>query len=253
MKIKTLTLLTTLAGLATSHAALSLQIDFGNDGAYVGTLAPAGISDTVWNQNNNTDVFSGLLYGDGTAATGVSLEVGAAPTAGNAINFTTDDARNTAGNTDTQGGIYDTSLTDSWIFDSSNADLGVRVTGLEAGTYDVYALVREPNVLNRTYNVGIGAFTAADSNTIASGSSQLTTTAITDATGASTTSFTEGLNFAVTRVTITDSSDFIGLVIDPTNERFATISALQIVAVPEPSSTALLGLGALGFIVRRRR
>lgn len=239
---------------SSAHADVVLQLDFGNAGTYVGNLAPAGVSDTIWNGVPNGDVFSGLVYGDGSAATGISVELGAAVTPGNAINFLTDDARSDAGNIEDQGvAIYDTDLTDDWVFDSSNADLGARITGLAAGVYDVYAVTREPNQLTRTYDVGIGTFAAADANNISSGSAQLTTTAVGDATGA--TAFIAGQNFAVTRVTITDSTDFIGIVVDPTNERFATLGAVQIVgvAVPEPSSLALLSIGGLGFILRRRR
>lgn len=240
--------------VSSAHAATSLQIDFGTGGVYAGTLAPAGISDTTWNGNANLDVTSGLLYGDGTAATGVILELGATNenAAGTLLDFTGNDARGPSANTDTQGGIYDTTLTDDWVYDRRNADIGVRVSGLAAGEYDVYAITKEPNELTRTYDVGIGVVTAANGNSISSASAELTTTAVGDATGSTT--WVNGQNYALTRVTITDTSDYIAVVVDPTNERFATLGGLQIVeVVPEPSSTALLGLGALGFILRRRR
>ncbi|MGJ8655281.1 MAG: PEP-CTERM sorting domain-containing protein [Akkermansiaceae bacterium] len=256
MNIKTPLIIATLLGVASSsQAAVSLQIDFDSTtvGTYSGNDAPAAIADTVWNGNANADVFSGLLYGDGTAALGVTLELGATDenASGTVLDFTGNDARGPSQNTDIQGGIYDSDLTDDWVFDRNNADIGARITGLAVGVYDVYAITKEPNELTRTYDVGIGVFTAANGNSISSASTELTTTAIGDATG--TTTWVNGLNYALTRVTITDTTDYIAVVVDPTNERFATLGGLQIVAVPEPSSTALLGLGTLGFILRRRR
>ena len=258
MKKITLTaiLAAVLGVVSPAHGDTVLQLDFGTAaGTYVGNLAPAGIPETVWNGVPNGDTLSGLVFGDGTAATGVSVELGAAP-GGGTIDFLTDDARSNAGNADDQNvAIYDTALTDDWVFDSGGADIGARITGLTPGDYLVYAISREPNELARTYDVGIGAFTAANANSITSGSIELETTSIGDATG--TTAFVAGQNFAVSTVTIADLSDFIAVVVDPTNgngeERFATLSAIQIVAVPEPSSLAVLTFGGLGLLLRRRR
>ena len=71
------------------------------------------------------------------------------------------------------------------------------------------------------------------------------------------TTFVDGHNFATERVTVTSTADFITVIVDPTNDRFATISGLQIVAVPqavpEPSSFAvILGLGVAGLTRRKR-
>ena len=67
------------------------------------------------------------------------------------------------------------------------------------------------------------------------------------------TAFVDGHNFATERVTVTSTTDFITVIVDPTNERFGTISGLQIVAVPEPSSFAvILGLGVAGLTRRKR-
>lgn len=48
---------------------------------YAGNNAPAGLTDTVWNSVAG-DVASGLLYSDGSAATGVALDVGMASVIG---------------------------------------------------------------------------------------------------------------------------------------------------------------------------
>ncbi|MDB2686550.1 PEP-CTERM sorting domain-containing protein [Mariniblastus sp.] len=256
--ISTLLMSAALCVASTAQADISLQLDFGNAGVFDGlnneTLTPAGISDSTWNGVPNTDITSGLLFGDASAATGVSVELGAAP-GGGIIDFTTANARNNAGNTESQGAIYDTTLTDDWVFDSGGRDIGARITGLAPGDYLVYAIAKEPNQLARTYDVGIGAFTNANADNISSSSTELDITSIGDATG--TTTFVDGLNFALTRVTIADSTDFIAVLVDPTNgngeQRFATLSSIQIVAVPEPSSVALLALGSIGMLVRRKR
>ena len=71
--------------------------------------------------------------------------------------------------------------------------------------------------------------------------------------------FQAGGNFVVQTVEVTSTTDFITLIVDPTavagnnEQRFGTLGGVQIVAVPEPSSALLLGLGAAGFLVRRRR
>ena len=135
------------------------------------------------------------------------------------------------------------------------ADLGVRVSGLAAGVYLTFMpITKEPNELSRTYDVGIGAFAAADADSITRSSAGLDITPIGDATGSTT--FIDGQNFALTRVTVTDPSDFVVITVDNTNQGFATIGAVQIVgvtAVPEPSSLALLAFGSIGMLVRRKR
>ena len=235
-----------------------VQLDLGAVATYSGTLAPAGITDPVWNGVPNGDIVAGsLVFGDGTAAPNISVDIGASPenNNGEVINFTGANARGNGSNTDVQGvAIYDTDLTDDWVFTRRNADLGLRVSGLDAGVYDVYAYTKEPNELTRTYDVGIGAFAAADADSITRSSAGLDITSIADATGS--TDFVDGLNFALTRVTVSDPSDFVVITVDNTNQGFATLGAVQIVsvaAVPEPSSLALLSLGGLGLLLRRRR
>ena len=245
----------TVAFLAasTSVQADIIQFDFGSAGGlgtYIGNNAPAGIADTVWNGvfTNQTNPTGGFVFADGSAATGVTIETGEGV---GAIDWTAPIDRgrnnNALGTGDGTLGIYDTALTGSWFFGVQNENLGVRVSGLAPGDYDVYSINREPIEFGRTYDVGIGVADTAN----------LTDLAVTSLTGQATnaTAFVDGHNFATERVTVTSTADFITVIVDPTNAAFGTISGLQIVAVgvPEPSSFAvILGLG-VAVLTRRKR
>ena len=243
-----------LAATTSVQADTVLQLDFGGPGglgAYDGNNAPAGITQTVWNEvlTNQTNPAGGFVFADGSAATGVTVETGRG---GGAIDWTVPIDRGRAndalGTGDGTLGIYDTALTGDWFF-GVNQNIGVRVSGLAPGEYDVYSINREPTEPGRTYDVGVGVANTTD----------FTGLAVTSLAGQATnaTTFVDGHNFATERVTVTSTADFITVIVDPTNDRFATISGLQIVAVPqpvpEPSSFAvILGLGVAGLTRRKR-
>ena len=235
-----------LAATTSVQADTVLQLDFGGAGGlgtYVGNNAPAGITETVWNEvlTNQTNPTGGLVFADGSAATGVTVETGEGV---GAIDWTAPIDRGRNNNASGSGDIYDTALTGTWFF-GVNENIGVRVSGLAPGDYDVYSINREPVEPGRTYDVGIGVANTTD----------FTGLAVTSLTGQATnaTTFVDGHNFATERVTVTSTADFITVIVDPTNERFGTISGLQIVAVPEPSSFAvILGLGVAGLTRRKR-
>ena len=239
-----------LLAATTSVQADTIQFDFGAPGGlgtYVGNNAPAGIGATVWNGvfTNQTNPTGGLVFADGSAATGVTIETGEGI---GAIDWNAPIDRGRNNNASGSGDIYDTALTGTWFF-GVNENIGVRVSGLAPGDYDVYSINREPTEPGRTYDVGIGVADTTD----------FTGLAVTSLAGQATnaTTFVDGHNFATERVTVTSTADFITVIVDPTNDRFATISGLQIVAVPqtipEPSSFAvILGLGVAGLTRRKR-
>ena len=244
MKNKITKLLAASAVLATSSIAsgVTLQIDFGlADGVFAGTAAPAGLTSTIWNGDINGDVAGGILDTNGDA-TSVTIDLGEG--ANGATDFFDAVTIRNSSNTDAGNGVLGTALYQDWIFTSGNDNLGARLSGFAAGEYDVFALVREPNQLGRTYDVGIGVGNTTDITTLG-----------VQAIGAATNNdaFVAGQNFVQQRVTITDESDFITVLVDPTNAGFGTLAGLQIVAVPEPSSVALLGLGFMSFVLRRKR
>jgi len=247
MKNKITKLLTASAVLATSSMAsgATLQFDFGlAQGVFAGTDAPAGLTSPIWNGGINADiggVDGGTLVDIDGNATSVTLDIGSG--ANGAADFFDGGVGNSS-NTDAGNGILGTALYQDWIFTNQNNNLGVRLSGLESGEYDVFALVREPNELGRIYDVGIGVGDTSDIDA-------LTVQGI--GVAANNDAFVAGQNFVQQRVTITDTSDFITVLVDPTNADFGTLAGLQIVAVPEPSSVTLLGLGFMGFVLRRKR
>jgi len=157
---------TKLIATATLFSSLSmafgvtLQFDIGGgalfDGTDNATNAPAGIADASYNGlSNSSPISSTLVFGDGTAATGVTAQLADGPDDPATNFFTTGLSGGVSSNTSGTG-VGGTDLTNDWVFTRNNDNLGFRVSGLAVGEYDVYALVREPNQLGRTYDVGIG-------------------------------------------------------------------------------------------------
>lgn len=260
MKLHTKTLLialttSALLALAPASHADSIQFDFGDlQGSYSGTAAPAhddgwlGAGDTTWNTLLG-DTGSGLFYADGTAATGVSIDFGRVSDASTAVDWADDPTGQTNGGGATTG-FYGTELMNDWVFTDGRSNpglLAVRVSGLAPGEYQFYGITREYTALSRDYTVGIGVDT--DSTTTLD---DLTTTALTDATGSS--DWILGQNYATQTLTVNSTSDYLVYIVrEDTTGNFGSMNGLQIALVPEPASgaMALIGLGALAM--RRRR
>jgi MYXO-CTERM domain-containing protein len=209
-----------------SAGSVGIQFDVSKPSyaPYVGTESPGHSlgeflpSHTSWNAVTG-DTSSGLLYADGSAATGVEIDFGRS-SGGTTIDW------GLAGAPWSYDGstilpIYDTDLMRDWMYSSGNNNLAARVRGLPAGSYSVVALVREPNELDRTYNVNLGVNLNDTGDT--------TPLAITDATGVTT--WTPGKNFARAVVTSSGPSDWITAIVDPTNAGYSTLEGLQIAPV----------------------
>jgi len=190
----------------------ALLLDFGptvtqaayatNDPAHwVGAVPPSEIS---W--NTTTADTSSLVYSDGSAATGVSLDLGRTTTAGSdIINFNDNGFTSSALGTQVNGGVYaGTSPVKDGIFGGSgganNLALGVRVNGLPAGTYTLYVHGRNSNTVVPTPlrfyatngpSADTYSFTTNDVNAFLSNTSP-----------AITNGFVEGNNFGVLTVTV---------------------------------------------------
>lgn len=98
-----------------------------------------------WNQIQAADVTSGLVYSDGSPASGVSVVVGRSDAGvSNIVNFNNKVIKSSALGGAEKNGIYtNTSPTKDGIFANGDSNyntnvVGVRIDGLAAGTYTLY-------------------------------------------------------------------------------------------------------------------
>lgn len=260
-------LLSSSAVLISQVHAASIMFDFGPTtvaGADLvnspwHTVDPA--AGTSWNKVTGTDnnavpdVTSGLVFSDGSGAAGVGLNFGVSSTAAlQNLNLATQPTR-----VSNLGGVYSTgiyggtSVGRDAIFLTNSWAIGGQVTGLAAGTYDIYLTAR-----NTTYNTNDYKQTAyagagvAGSNFDYSGYFNSTVTYLKTSTAPN--SWVQGETYMKLTVTLSEGQALnfavIGENAGAVDRGF--LNSLQIVSVPEPSA-ALLGIGALGVMAVRRR
>ena len=227
-------------------------------------------SDTTWNVITTSVVNdTGLAYGSGVAASGLSLTLGEGAANGTSINYSTPITKLTlAGsgggvpgyqNLLTTGSVYggDTSSTaagrDAFFGDNSNA-IGLRLDGLSAGSYAIYVMARNVNTDAVQVPMNVFANTGASSGTFdfssLTGSTELNTGYLaTDYTDQYTT-FQAGENYVALNVTV-NNGDSLFLAVagaDSGIEARGFMNMVQVVAVPEPGALAILGMGILGLL-----
>ena len=126
---------------------MAIQFNFysgtsGTASGLTGTPAQAtgdlGARPTDYNEVSATNPTRQVVYADGTAATGVSLNLGSGTGSG-AVNWTNESFVGKVSSAGF-GGVWSTPLMNAgYIYNDGNT-LGAQVTGLPAGTYDVYGL-----------------------------------------------------------------------------------------------------------------
>lgn len=145
-------------GTGTAHAAV-LMLDFGptaasgtnltnSPGHEAGAVA-TDASGQTWNTVGTADP-GALLYADNTAATGVALNLGRL-TSGTVIDLGAQPGSSSALGSSKNEGIYSgNSVGKDAIFQSPDGSrVGAQVTGLAAGTYEVYVTAQNPISMSR--------------------------------------------------------------------------------------------------------
>jgi hypothetical protein len=206
---------------------------------------------STWNVVETADVSSGLLWGNGSAATGVTLNLGVSPN-NNIIDFASQPSTSSALGTFLNSGIYDgTSVGKDGIFSGSggqNNRIGLKVGGLALGTYDVF-------VVGINTNQGSNTVTANNTQRVMNMLALATTDVATLDT--SSFSFTEvlnynfsdpnnntifsaswvpGTNYAKFSVTLTEDNPILTIVSTSPIPNRGFLNAVQVVAIPEPQT-----------------
>jgi len=261
-----------LAGVSpAAHAAI--LFDFGTTPGLV-TGADALISpghatgavpntETVWNLVTTADL-STVVNGNGTTATGVTLNLGVEGTVGsNIIDFTNNSINSsslTGGAATTLGSIYGTASSNpagkEGIFrngasEGQNAAIGLRIDGLDAGLYSLFYVGRNTNSATiRAQNL----YTLVGTTAGILDFSTLTPLLLTNALLSGNNTFVPGVNYLTTTATIgAGQSLYVIAEGTPTTEQRGFFNSLEIAAIPEPSSMILVLAASTGLLWWRRR
>lgn len=200
-----------ILGIPTVARATALMLDFGPTVTAVAdaTKSPghaAGVipaTEISW--NTITADASTLVLSDGTAAAGISIDLGRSTAGSDTINFSDNGFTVNALGTAVNGGIYSgTSPIKDGIFGGSgganNLALGMRVNGLPAGTYTIFVHGRNSN----TASIASLIFYAThgpSASTYSFSPSDVTATLL-NSSPAITNGFVQGDNFGVLTVTL---------------------------------------------------
>jgi hypothetical protein len=138
----------------------------------------------------------------------------------------------------------------------SVSSVGFELTGLDAGTYNVYVLTRQTNTTAAHSQIAYvsAATTAGDFNYAA-----YTSKTVSFANeAASVTAWVEDANYLKFTITLANTTDVLNLAVTGpvgTAERRGFLNAVQIVPVPEPMAAGMIAIsaGVLGLARPRRR
>ncbi len=247
------------AGVLTASAAV-FQVDFSDaSGAYSGTNAPAATGSSTWinvaDPANNSFTSGGLTFDLGRAQ----------DTSAGTVSFRS--TRNPEEVSATGSSIFGTTLSQdamtSTVTNGVNprGPLGVAINSLASGTYNIYVVAHYAGNTGTDLVVGIGTLGAmpgigTDSAVFGKG----TYAQEISLNASNTTSWQAGNNYALGQVTIGAGQNVLGVYIGSLNaggtafdSDQATLSSIQIVSVPEPSSAMLAALATGLCFIRRRR
>ncbi len=256
---KLLTVLAILAMASVSQAGVLLNLTdtvHYTDGDAEAVVSPGiqvgGVAGDSWNQINSG--FVGTILDEAGASTGLTVDVGT--TTGTTLAYGTDPTFHDLGSV-FSGGIY-AGNAQSAIFNgngTSDSKSGIRVAGLDAGLYTIYVTAKNTN--NDGEKNGIDAYAilygTVDS---ASGDTDFSGFASASMTNASTaspdpTTWIAGDNYVAFDVNVAAGQDLV-IVSDglTANENRGFLNTVEI--VPEPTTLALLAIGGLAAIRKRK-
>lgn len=266
-------------GLGTMDAsAESLLLDFGQTNVaapYLTTdpghaAATVAGTDTSWNTIKTSSATSSLLYGNGSAAAGITLTMGQEASPGNnVISYSTAIANlNLAGTGGsvagqqkllTSGSVYgddnsSTAVGRDAFFGGGTATVGaaagLRIDGLAAGDYLVYVMARNCNSDATSLPMNIFSFVGAPVGTFdfsaLTGISEANTGYLSTSYTGQYSTFQDGENYVGLNITI-GSGDSLFLAADGASatETRGFLNMVEIVSVPEPATGAMFGMGIL--------
>lgn len=256
-----ITTVSTLVLLVGSLNAQVLQLDFGptvaTDDSRLNSpyhTVNQSFTDTDWVQLTNGT--PAPIEFNGTTLT---LDLGAASNS-TTLNLATNPSGNSALGSLSQDGAYaGTSPGRDGIFHGGNATsgsataVGLQISGLAIGTYDIYIASRNTSSnANYVQNLYVGTTSATGNFSFGSyATQQLSYANPSDKED----SWVLGDNYGKFSISITAVNSVLNLAVmglDGTGEERAFLNAVQIVAIPEPSTTAIL-VGAAGLALAASR
>jgi PEP-CTERM putative exosortase interaction domain len=276
------------AGLA---SAQSLMLDFGQQDITAGDLTTSPghatgripLTDTTWNKITSSVAVTSLNFGNGTAATGVTLTMGQEggsldSTIYFSVPITSTSLAGTGGSVPGwtsllgESSIYGQGNSPNIVRSTAGRDgffgggtassgqaVGLRIDGLAVGDYVVYVMARNTNTnsLANPMNIytGVGASAGTFDFSALTAVQQANTTYPTADYDGQFNSFIEGNNYVAISFTISTAGQAFYLVSEgaTTSENRGFLNSVQIVAVPEPAELSVLIAGGLGVLALLRR
>lgn len=239
IKIIYLTLIVMAMGASFAEAGGVLMVDFGSTtvtGADQ-TNSPyhsvnGAFTETSWNKAT-ADLMSGVVWSDGTAATGVTIDVGDTAKFGDTtLGLASAVAANALGRAFNTGIYSGTSVGKDAIFASGKGTrhVGCQVGGLGAGTYDVYLAGRNTNSSQTGEQIFLVGTSSAAGNFDFSGYSSQTLSY----SGSTSPTIWNGECYVKFTVTL-GAGEYLNMAsVGKTGELRGFLNSAQIVAVPQP-------------------
>ncbi len=255
MKTTIIALTSIVLCLAPSAMAdASLLLDFGPTANGNPDDSPSyvigGLTDNDWNILGTADVSSGLRFADTSAATGVALNLGIGSDF-SSVDFNTNPANSNALGAAVGGLIFKyennsnkTPAAKDAIYDATNV-VAAQITGLSAGTYDIYVTARNTNIPSDASQFAVDTGIAASSFDFSSA----TIAGMSNADPAPN-SWIAAENYNVIRTTLT-SGDALFVAINGAvgNDTRAFMNSIAVVSVPESSEVSLWMAASMLLIV----